>query len=91
MRALLFLHVMTFYCISLDEGFTSHQTVARTAGNVLLRLADSILLPFNCSDYAETLEQYLSVAVENFEAELNTSGISMGTGLNHVTLFKKKN
>ncbi|KAB5528284.1 hypothetical protein PHYPO_G00138510 [Pangasianodon hypophthalmus] len=61
----------------IDPGFTSHQTVARTAGNVLLRLGDSILLPFKCSDYAESLEQYLSVAVENFEAELKTNGISM--------------
>ncbi|XP_017307041.2 aminopeptidase NAALADL1 [Ictalurus punctatus] len=61
----------------IDPGFTSHQTVARTAGNVLLRLADSILLPFKSSDYAETLEQYLSVAVENFDAELTANDISM--------------
>ncbi|MCI4392417.1 hypothetical protein PGIGA_G00145690 [Pangasianodon gigas] len=61
----------------IDPGFTSHQTVARTAGNVLLRLGDSILLPFKCSDYAESLEQYLRVAMENFEAELKTNGISM--------------
>lgn len=78
---------MTLLYISLDEGFTSHQTVARTAGNVLLRLADSILLPFKCSDYAETLEQYLSVAVENFEAELKTYGISMGTLYNVHSFF----
>uniref|UniRef100_A0A673X9I4 Aminopeptidase NAALADL1 n=1 Tax=Salmo trutta TaxID=8032 RepID=A0A673X9I4_SALTR len=49
----------------IDPGFTSHQTVARTAGNVLMRLADSLLLPFNCSDYAETLEGYLNKAMEN--------------------------
>uniref|UniRef100_A0AAR2LXB8 Peptidase M28 domain-containing protein n=1 Tax=Pygocentrus nattereri TaxID=42514 RepID=A0AAR2LXB8_PYGNA len=54
----------------IDPGFTSHQTVARTAGNVLLRLADSFLLPFNCSDYAESLEGYLSAAVKNFEEHL---------------------
>uniref|UniRef100_A0A673X7S5 Aminopeptidase NAALADL1 n=1 Tax=Salmo trutta TaxID=8032 RepID=A0A673X7S5_SALTR len=48
----------------IDPGFTSHQTVARTAGNVLMRLADSLLLPFNCSDYAETLEGYLNKAME---------------------------
>ncbi|KAK2845865.1 hypothetical protein Q7C36_010719 [Tachysurus vachellii] len=61
----------------IDPGFTSHQTVARTAGNVLLRLADSILLPFKCSDYAETLEQYLKEAVESFEADLKANKISM--------------
>ncbi|XP_059911103.1 aminopeptidase NAALADL1 [Gadus macrocephalus] len=46
----------------IDPGFTSHQAVARTAGNVLLRLADSLLLPLNVSDYAETLEAYLATA-----------------------------
>uniref|UniRef100_A0A8D0CJF5 N-acetylated alpha-linked acidic dipeptidase like 1 n=1 Tax=Scleropages formosus TaxID=113540 RepID=A0A8D0CJF5_SCLFO len=54
----------------IDPGFTSHQTVARVAGNVLLRLADSLLLPFSCSDYAESLEQYLSTAVESFNEKL---------------------
>lgn len=65
---------MTFH----SAGFTSHQAVARTAGNVLLRLADSLLLPFNCSDYAESLEQYLSQAVIAFEEKLVAKGISMG-------------
>lgn len=65
---------MTFHY----AGFTSHQAVARTAGNVLLRLADSLLLPFNCSDYAESLEQYLSQAVTAFEEKLAAKGISIG-------------
>uniref|UniRef100_A0AAY4ATI2 Aminopeptidase NAALADL1 n=1 Tax=Denticeps clupeoides TaxID=299321 RepID=A0AAY4ATI2_9TELE len=62
----------------IDPGFTSHQTVARTAGNVLLRLADSLLLPFNCSDYAESLEQYLQVALDNFQEELSKHGQKVG-------------
>uniref|UniRef100_A0A8C2A681 Si:ch211-214j8.1 n=1 Tax=Cyprinus carpio TaxID=7962 RepID=A0A8C2A681_CYPCA len=62
----------------IDPGFTSHQAVARTAGNVLLRLADSLLLPFNCSDYAESLDQYLGQAVTAFEEKLAAKGISMG-------------
>ncbi|XP_062874192.1 aminopeptidase NAALADL1 [Trichomycterus rosablanca] len=61
----------------IDPGFTSHQTVARTAGNILIRLADSMLLPFNCSDYAETLEQYLAAAEQNFEEQLKNNGIPM--------------
>uniref|UniRef100_A0A3B1IQ93 Aminopeptidase NAALADL1 n=2 Tax=Astyanax mexicanus TaxID=7994 RepID=A0A3B1IQ93_ASTMX len=60
----------------IDPGFTSHQTVARTAGNILLRLADSLLLPFNCTDYAESLEGYLTGTVENFEELLKANGIS---------------
>ncbi|KAI4877165.1 hypothetical protein NFI96_020668 [Prochilodus magdalenae] len=61
----------------IDPGFTSHQTVARTAGTILLRLADSLLLPFNCSDYAEGLEGYLANTEKNFEEPLKTNGISI--------------
>ncbi|XP_016413635.1 aminopeptidase NAALADL1 [Sinocyclocheilus rhinocerous] len=72
----------------IDPGFTSHQAVARTAGNVLLRLADSLLLPFNCSDYAESLEQYLSQAVTAFEEKLAAKGISMESLKKAVQLFR---
>uniref|UniRef100_A0A4W5KK64 Aminopeptidase NAALADL1 n=1 Tax=Hucho hucho TaxID=62062 RepID=A0A4W5KK64_9TELE len=61
----------------IDPGFTSHQTVARTAGNVLMRLADSLLLPFNCSDYAETLEGYLNKAMELYTDGLAAHMISI--------------
>lgn len=61
----------------IDPGFTSHQTVGRTAGNILLRLADSLLLPFNCQDYAESLEGYLNVAETNFKDKLTSNGISI--------------
>ncbi|XP_057177424.1 aminopeptidase NAALADL1 [Triplophysa rosa] len=73
----------------IDPGFTSHQAVARTAGNVLVRLADSLLLPLNCSDYAESLEQYLDEAVKAFEAKLANNGISMESLKNAVQLFRK--
>uniref|UniRef100_A0A672Z861 Si:ch211-214j8.1 n=1 Tax=Sphaeramia orbicularis TaxID=375764 RepID=A0A672Z861_9TELE len=62
----------------IDPGFLSHQAVARTAGNVLIRLADSLLLPFNCSDYAEVLEEYVNTAVDLYEDRLKTHNISMG-------------
>nr|AYG86868.1 N-acetylated-alpha-linked acidic dipeptidase-like protein [Salvelinus malma] len=61
----------------IDPGFTSHQTVARTAGNILMRLADSLLLPFNCSDYAETLEGYLNKAMELYTDGLAAHMISI--------------
>uniref|UniRef100_A0A671X0V0 Aminopeptidase NAALADL1 n=1 Tax=Sparus aurata TaxID=8175 RepID=A0A671X0V0_SPAAU len=54
----------------IDPGFFSHQAVARTAGNVLIRLADSLVLPLNCSDYAELLEMYLSRAVDLYQTDL---------------------
>ncbi|KAM4616006.1 aminopeptidase NAALADL1 [Polymixia lowei] len=61
----------------IDPGFTSHQAVARTAGNVLIRLADSLVLPFNCSDYAEGLEAYLDATVELFQDDLAAQNISI--------------
>uniref|UniRef100_A0A8C9YTB3 Aminopeptidase NAALADL1 n=1 Tax=Sander lucioperca TaxID=283035 RepID=A0A8C9YTB3_SANLU len=61
----------------IDPGFVSHQAIARTAGNVLIRLADSLLVPLNCSDYAETLEDYLNTAVTLYQHQLQERNISM--------------
>lgn len=72
----------------IDPGFTSHQAIARTAGNVLIRLADSLLLPFNCSDYADTLEDYLNEAVKQYEDELKTKNISMEPLKHAVASFR---
>ncbi|KAL6114742.1 naaladl1 [Pungitius sinensis] len=55
----------------------SHQAIARTAGNVLIRLADSLLLPLNCSDYAESLEDYLDTAVTLYQTQMQAWKISM--------------
>lgn len=64
-------------CI-LTSGFLSHQAVARTAGNILIRMADSLVLPLNCSDYAESLEDYLETAVSLYQDRLQLWNISMG-------------
>ncbi|XP_041692349.1 aminopeptidase NAALADL1 [Coregonus clupeaformis] len=72
----------------IDPGFTSHQTVARTAGNVLMRLADSLLLPFNCSDYAETLEGYLNKALELYTDGLAAHSISIKPLKDAVSNFR---
>ncbi|KAM9317210.1 aminopeptidase NAALADL1-like [Gastrophryne carolinensis] len=60
----------------IDPGFTSHQTVARTAGNVLLRLSDSLILPLGVRDYVETLEDYYNKA-EGFKTNLSKYNISL--------------
>lgn len=57
-------------------GFTSHQTVARTAGNVLLRLSDSLILPLGVRDYGETLDGYYKQA-EGFQPNLIKYNISL--------------
>ncbi|XP_029296059.1 aminopeptidase NAALADL1 [Cottoperca gobio] len=61
----------------IDPGFVSHQAIARTAGNILIRLADSLVLPLNCSDYAESLEDYLKTAVILYQHQLHTNNITM--------------
>ncbi|XP_054628649.1 aminopeptidase NAALADL1 [Dunckerocampus dactyliophorus] len=61
----------------IDPGFYTHQAVARTAGSILVRLADSLVLPLNCSDYAESLEDYLDLALRLYEEELLAKNISM--------------
>lgn len=64
--------------VALPEGFSSHQAVARTAGNVLLRLSDSLFLPLNISDYSETLRKFLQAAQQDLRALLEQHGISLG-------------
>ncbi|KAM8865891.1 aminopeptidase NAALADL1 [Synchiropus picturatus] len=81
----------TFHYAStyIDPGFHSHQAVARVAGNILLRLADSLLLPLNCTDYAESLEDYLSVAVNLYQDGLMAQDISLEPLKQAVARFRK--
>ncbi|XP_031704985.1 aminopeptidase NAALADL1 [Anarrhichthys ocellatus] len=72
----------------IDPGFVSHQAIARTAGNVLIRLADSLVLPLNCSDYAEILEDYLNTAVTLYQQQLQAKNISMEPLKNAVASFR---
>ncbi|XP_056384453.1 aminopeptidase NAALADL1 isoform X2 [Hyla sarda] len=72
----------------IDPGFTSHQTVARTAGNVLLRLADSLILPLGPRDYTETLENYYNTAEREFSAQLTAKGISLVPLKDAITRYK---
>lgn len=73
----------------IDPGFLSHQAIARTAGNILIRLADSLLLPLNCSDYAESLESYLKTAEDTYEQQLQAQNISMEPLKTAVANFRK--
>ncbi|KAG2469069.1 NALDL protein, partial [Polypterus senegalus] len=72
----------------IDPGFTSHQAVTRTAGNILLRLADSLILPFKASDYTESLEKYSSTALEVFGNKLAANGIKLDSIKEAVKQFK---
>jgi N-acetylated-alpha-linked acidic dipeptidase len=43
-----------------DPTFTYEVTLAQTGGHAVMRLADADILPFNFSDFAETVSGYLS-------------------------------
>ncbi|XP_075693272.1 aminopeptidase NAALADL1 [Rhinoderma darwinii] len=73
----------------IDPGFTSHRTVARTAGNILLRLADSLILPLGPRDYTETLEDYYNTAEKEFSTKLSARGISLEPLKNAIARYKK--
>ncbi|KAM3824866.1 aminopeptidase NAALADL1 [Vipera latastei] len=62
----------------IDPGFTSHRAVAQTAGNVLLRLAESLILPLNVSNYGETLQAMYGTAERVFQVDLLNHSISLG-------------
>ncbi|XP_006861013.1 PREDICTED: N-acetylated-alpha-linked acidic dipeptidase-like protein [Chrysochloris asiatica] len=72
----------------LDPGFSSHQAVAQTAGNVLLRLSDSLFLPLNVSDYSETLRTFLQAAQKDLGTLLEQHSISLGPLVNAVQKFE---
>ncbi|XP_068117714.1 aminopeptidase NAALADL1 [Hyperolius riggenbachi] len=73
----------------IDPGFTSHQTVGRTAGNVLLRLADSLILPLGPGDYAETLQTYYNTTEASFSTQLTANKISLEPLKNAVASYKE--
>ncbi|XP_070821010.1 aminopeptidase NAALADL1 [Chaetodon trifascialis] len=72
----------------IDPGFVSHQAIARTVGNILIRLADTLVLPLNCTDYAESLEDYLTVSVNLYQEKLQAKNISMEPLKRAVTSFR---
>ncbi|KAM8953959.1 aminopeptidase NAALADL1-like [Pelodytes ibericus] len=73
----------------IDPGFTSHQMVARTAGNVLLRLADSLVLPLGARDYVEILDEYYKRAEDNFLVNLNQNNLSLNPLKAAITRYRQ--
>ncbi|XP_072466700.1 glutamate carboxypeptidase 2-like [Notamacropus eugenii] len=47
-----------------DPTFKNHLTVAQVRGGILFELADSILLPFDCEDYAKVLQKHVNSIYE---------------------------
>ncbi|XP_020849439.1 N-acetylated-alpha-linked acidic dipeptidase 2 [Phascolarctos cinereus] len=47
-----------------DPTFKNHLTVAQVRGGILFELADSIVLPLDCQDYARVLQKYVNSIYE---------------------------
>uniref|UniRef100_A0A674JTI1 Aminopeptidase NAALADL1 n=1 Tax=Terrapene triunguis TaxID=2587831 RepID=A0A674JTI1_9SAUR len=62
-----------------DPTFKNHLTVAQVRGGLVFELADSVVLPFDCRDYAEALRNYAQVIYnlsKNHQMELTTYSVS---------------
>eukprot|EP00057_Strongylocentrotus_purpuratus_P011968 XP_011666442.1 PREDICTED: putative N-acetylated-alpha-linked acidic dipeptidase [Strongylocentrotus purpuratus] len=70
----------TFYYVKnfLDRNFWRHLTVARVYLELSRDLADSVILPFGCADYAAKLQQAAQGLERNFGVKLTQKGIILG-------------
>ena len=68
------------FCIIrfVDPGFFAHQAVARIAGNALLRIADSLILPFSVSHFADFVKSQVDATEQQYGVEMTANGISLG-------------
>nr|XP_033808392.1 putative N-acetylated-alpha-linked acidic dipeptidase isoform X2 [Geotrypetes seraphini] len=81
----------TFNLVSqlMDRDFKYHQAVARIWGVVALTLADSVLLTFDCKNYASALERILASVQTNYGALFLKNGISLDNVTKATEEFKK--
>ena len=70
----------TFYYMKsfLDFNFYRHQAVARVWAELARNLADSVILPMNCTDYAIKIHGSMESVKDAYEDRMNQEGISFG-------------
>ncbi|XP_063803909.1 putative N-acetylated-alpha-linked acidic dipeptidase isoform X2 [Pseudophryne corroboree] len=61
----------------MDQGFKYHQAVARLWGEMALRLADDVVLNFDCVQYAETLKRIVMEAQRTYGPMLQEHRMSL--------------
>ncbi|XP_069739417.1 glutamate carboxypeptidase 2-like isoform X2 [Phaenicophaeus curvirostris] len=62
-----------------DPTFKNHLTVAQVRGGLVFELANSVVLPFDCRDYASAVSNYAQIIYNlsrNHEEELATYSVS---------------
>ncbi|KAG8560818.1 hypothetical protein GDO81_015143 [Engystomops pustulosus] len=63
----------------MDRGFYYHQAVARIWGEMALRLADDVILNFDCVQYAETLQRIVNEVQSSYGPKLLQNNITLNS------------
>ncbi|KAM3918010.1 glutamate carboxypeptidase 2-like isoform 2-T2 [Leptodactylus fuscus] len=63
----------------MDRGFYYHQAVARIWGEMALRLADDVILQFDCVQYAETLHRIVKDVQTSYGPKLLEHNINLNS------------
>uniref|UniRef100_A0A8C0BNC2 glutamate carboxypeptidase II n=1 Tax=Buteo japonicus TaxID=224669 RepID=A0A8C0BNC2_9AVES len=75
-----------------DPTFKNHLTVAQVRGGLVFELANSIVLPFDCRDYASAVSNYAHIIYNlsrNHEEELATYNVSFDALFSAVKNFSE--
>ncbi|XP_035752991.1 putative N-acetylated-alpha-linked acidic dipeptidase [Egretta garzetta] len=73
-----------------DPTFKNHLTVAQVRGGLVFELANSVVLPFDCRDYASAVSNYAEIIYNlsrNHEDKLATYNVSFDTLFSAVKNF----
>ncbi|NXD82623.1 FOLH1 carboxypeptidase, partial [Halcyon senegalensis] len=73
-----------------DPTFKNHLTVAQVRGGLVFELANSVVLPFNCRDYASAVSNYANIIYNlsrNHEEELAKYNVSFDALFSAVKNF----
>ncbi|XP_033735883.1 N-acetylated-alpha-linked acidic dipeptidase 2-like [Pecten maximus] len=67
----------TFYAVDqlIDRGFKRHQAVAQTTAELMRNLADSLIVPFDVTDFANNLQTLVNTLDSDYGALLRSQGI----------------
>ncbi|XP_053400841.1 N-acetylated-alpha-linked acidic dipeptidase 2-like isoform X2 [Mercenaria mercenaria] len=67
----------TFYLVDkiMDRGFKYHTAIGQILSELARDLADSLILPFNLSDYSAVMKDLGSTLVTNYGKQMNDNGL----------------
>ncbi|XP_013928784.1 PREDICTED: putative N-acetylated-alpha-linked acidic dipeptidase [Thamnophis sirtalis] len=75
-----------------DPTFKNHLAVAQVRGGLVFELADAVLLPFDCRDYAKALNGYVDIIYNitmKHQAAMEAHNVSLALLRDSVTAFSE--